>query len=505
MPRTIYEINTQVWLREQLWAKREGADLADVPREQIKEWAKMGIDAVWLLGVWTKGAATREICRSSPDLRARFSKIVPDLRDRDIIGSPFSIADYSLDPALGDETTLPRLRGKLRAHGIRLILDFVPNHLAVDHPWVQSHPERFVGGSDRDLEREPENYFRTPGQPDRVLAHGRDPYFAGWTDTAQINVFNRGARRAMIDALLAVSDRCDGARCDMAMLALNGVFKRTWGDLSLLEYPEDGPPEFWAEAIAAVRERHPDFLFMAEVYWGLESQLQNLGFDLTYDKALYDRILSGEGEGIREHLVSTRELWGRMVRFIENHDEARAARAFGPRHAAAALLISGLPGAVLYHEGQFEGRRAQVPVQLATRPKEPVDNDIGRFYSRLLRACAEPVMHDGEFRALEVSPAWEDNPSHRAIVAYARSLGAERRVVAVNIANHQAQAYIEFPLEGLERPVIELRDVLGDAHYYRSREKLAEKGLYLDMAPGTYHLFRVRPAPEGATPEGVGT
>src|SRR5205085_9460290 len=117
-------------------------------------------------------------------------------------------------------------------------------------PWVWAYPEYYVHGSDDDLAREPHNYRRveTKSGP-RVLAHGRDPYFPGWPDTLQLNYHSAALRRAVTDELLAVAGRCDGVRCDMAMLLLPDVIRRTWGDRAT---PADGHPPvdepFWPEA-----------------------------------------------------------------------------------------------------------------------------------------------------------------------------------------------------------------------------------------------------------------
>ena len=180
----------------------------------------------------------------------------------------------------------------------------------------------------------------------------------------------------MIGELGRVADCCDGVRCDMAMLLLPDVIRRTWGDKSL---PSDGRPPvdnpFWPEAIAQVHRRHPDLLFMAEVYWDLEWTLQQQGFDYTYDKRLYDRLRSRDVEGVRGHLHADMVFQRRCVRFLENHDEPRAASAFpSDVHRAAAILAFLTPGLRFFHDGQFEGRRDQGrdPAQAkATRAARP--------------------------------------------------------------------------------------------------------------------------------------
>src|SRR5262249_13310711 len=207
----------------------------------------------------------------------------------------------------------------------------VPNHMGPDHPWLQEHPDYFVEGTELDLARAPQNYTWIKGQRgDRLLAYGRDPYFAGWPDTVQLNYANPATQEAMIGELLRIAGQCDGVRCDMAMLVLPDVFERTWGRRA---------PLFWPRATERVRERFPHFLFMAEVYWDLEWTLQQQGFDYAYDKRLYDRLRGGHARPVREHLQAGLDYQNKLARFLENHDEPRAAATFSlEAHKAAAAI-----------------------------------------------------------------------------------------------------------------------------------------------------------------------
>src|SRR4029077_9896760 len=192
--------------------------------------------------------------------------------------------------------------------------------------------------------------------------------------------------------LAKVADRCDGVRCDMAMLLLPDVILRTWGEKSL---PKGGRPPvdapFWPEAIGEVRRRRPDFLFMAEVYWDLEWTLQQQGFDYTYDKRLYDRLRAQNAEGVRGHLRADMDFQRKCVRFLENHDEPRAASVFPMDvHRAAAVLAFFTPGLRFFHEGQLDGRRITAAIQLRRRQAESTDPAIRDFYSGLLECLKRP-------------------------------------------------------------------------------------------------------------------
>ena len=132
----------------------------DVPDEELDRLAPPGFDWIWLLSVWQTGPAGQRVSRGNPDWRAEFEETLPDLREEDIAGSGFAITGYTVHTQLGGDAALARLRTRLQQRGLRLMLDFVPNHMAPDHPWVESHPEYFVAGTEEDLRREPQNYTR---------------------------------------------------------------------------------------------------------------------------------------------------------------------------------------------------------------------------------------------------------------------------------------------------------------------------------------------------------
>jgi hypothetical protein len=374
----IFEIDTWPWLNALSRKLGHPVDLGSVPPEEWDRIATWGFDAVWLMGVWERSPAGTVIAREHPDLQAAYRSALPDFTPADVVGSPYAVHRYVVDEHLGGPEALKPARENLARRNIALILDFVPNHVAVDHPWTVQHPEYFVHESDG------------------AIAHGRDPYFPPWTDTAQLNAYHPQARKAMIDTIVGIARQCDGIRCDMAMLLLNDIFGKTWGSLA-------GPApadEFWKLAIAAV----PGFTFIGEVYWDLEWTMQQLGFDYCYDKRLYDRLVHENAATIRQHLSADIGYQSKLVRMIENHDEPRAASVFPPaKERAAASLIATLPGAKLFHQGQFEGKKIKLPVQLGRWPDEPADPGLFEFYRGLMRECKDPAIRRGEWRLLETA------------------------------------------------------------------------------------------------------
>ena len=317
-----------------------------------------------------------------------------------------------------------------------------------------------------------------------MLALGRDPYFPGWPDTLQLNYAEPALQAAMSEELERIARRCDGVRCDMAMLILPEVFQRTW---DLAAQP------FWPGAIAAVRSQHPDFVFLAEAYWGLEPTLQQQGFHFTYDKTLYDRLLAGEAAPVRDHLTAPPALQARCARFLENHDEPRSAASFSPdKLRAAAVIAFFTPGLRLFQRGQREGRRARVPVHLGRAPHEQDDAALSAFYDRLWDCLRDDAFHAGEFQLLRCDEAWPGNPSHEAFVAFAWSgANGARYLIAVNYAAHTSQCRLQLPWAELGAERASLVDRLHDVTYERDVAELRARGLYVELPAWGYHLLRL--------------
>jgi Alpha amylase, catalytic domain len=479
----IYEINTWVWLSELSTNSKSPVNLSSVPSSEWDAIAALGFDAVWLMGVWERSPAGIAIANRNANLLADFRRALPDYQTADNVGSPYCVRQYVVDKHLGGPKGLAIARKELATRGLRLILDLVPNHVAPDHPWVTKHPEYFIQGTSEDLQADPASCSQIGGA---VFACGRDPYFPAWPDVLQLNAFQPELRRALIDTLCDIASQCDGVRSDMSMLLINEIFERTWGSRA----GQRPGTEFWADIIPSVKKKHADFLFIAEAYWDLEWQLQQQGFDFCYDKRLYDRLEHDNAESIRLHLCADLAYQEKLLRFIENHDEPRAAAAFSAaKQKAAAITTSTLPGARLFHEGQFEGRNVRVPVFLGRRPQEPVDNDLRDFYVKLLAAINRPVFRDGNWKLCE-RYGWPDNHSYLSLVAWSWGKAEEQYLIVVNLSDRPAQALVKVGLENLAGNTWLFEDALSNAIYERSGDELLSSGLYVDLQSWGFHLFR---------------
>jgi hypothetical protein len=405
LPPLVYEINTRCWLHDLSAAAglspagQAGipppVTLATVPDDQFTHWQRLGFTHLWLMGVWQCGPV-----------------LATD--DPDAAPSPYAITRYTVPSALGGNSGLAKFRDRLHAHGMKLLLDFVPNHTSCLHPWVHSHPDRYI----HSLPSRPE-CFRAGRQ---WIAHGKDPYFSAWADTAQLDYRNAATRAAMTGELTALAAQCDGVRCDMSMLLLNDVFARTW---NAFPSPPNAPQtEFWSDAIACIRQSHRDFLFLAEAYWDREQDLLNLGFDYAYDKRVYDHLIARNPRALIEHLRSKGpQFLARTTHFLENHDEPPIASLLSfEEHRVAALLILALPGMRLLHEGQLTGATIRTGVHRRRRPSEPVQVAIQQWYEQLLTTLKDSAVGRGDFELLPNTPEnviairWQNEPGNFDLV-----------------------------------------------------------------------------------------
>ena len=481
MPRLhphLLEVSAWPWL-ERL-SKQAGTPitLGSVPEDVWDGYAQQGFDVLYLMGIWQRSIIGRELALAHPGLRAEYDRVLPGWTNDDVPGSPYCIADYVPDARMGGWAGVDAARESLRARGMQLMVDFVPNHTAFDHPWVQAHPERYVRGS-ADAQRQRPEGFRKVGSD--FIACGRDPYFPPWTDVAQLNYFNPETRTAMIDVLRTIREHADGVRCDMAMLILNDVFERTWRRDLGGEWPVPGS-EFWPAATREVQ----DLLYLAEVYWELEWTLQQQGFDFTYDKRLLDRLHAGSAEGVRGHLRAEPDYANRSARFLENHDEPRSAVQLGERLPAAATMLATLPGMRFFYDGQMDGARLRAPVQLGRWPEEPADAVTRRLYDRLLSISGEEIFHQGAWELLEVTDA--GNSSHSQLVAWEWIQENKRCFVIVNLGRAPADGYVplrDLPADGR----CAFADRLTDATFEVAAETLESPGLYVRLEAGRSHVL----------------
>jgi hypothetical protein len=486
----LYEINTAAWLFELSEKAGKTLLLGDVPAEEWDRFKAWGMDFIWLMGVWNRSQEGRKISLNSPESQAFFKTVLPTCTPEDIIGSCYSISAYGPDPLIGTWEDLDRARDELHRRGMGLILDFVPNHTGIDHHWLFQHPDYYIQVSEEVYRKDPDNYFPiTSNGKVHYIAHGRDPNFPAWTDTAQLNYFNPAVRSAMIERIADIARHCDGIRCDMAMLELSEIFQRVWGWTNKDPGYIMPAQEFWFEATRQV----PDLVYIAEAYWDTEWTLQQLGFDYVYDKRLYDRLRGGSPHEVYLHLTAGMDYQKKLARFIENHDELRSVAAFGKSKVKpAAAIISTLPGMRLFFAGQMEGKRIRLPIQIRQSRPEAVDPEIQAFYNKLLPLVSEKIFHAGEWRLRELLP--EVDRTSENLVAYTWKLDQVLRLVTANLDQHPSQARIRFQDELLNSKDYLITDLLSGFSFRQKGAEMLSPGMALQLAGYQARIFDISPA-----------
>ena len=488
MNSTIYEINTRVWIKR--FAQNNSAPkLIDIPYNYWETLIDKGIKYVWLMGIWETAPDTIEKYCFDDGLISEYKKALPDWKPEDVIGSPYAIDNYHINKTLATTDEFIQLKKNLNKLGLKIILDFIPNHFSADTSLLKTNPEIFLQGNEELFTKDELIYFKA--YDGNIYAHGRDPNFPAWLDIIQVNYFSDSARFFMIDTLKNITKLCDGVRCDMAMLPMNNIFQTTWQKpLEMLGTNRIGE-EFWVDAIRQTKEINNDFIFMAEAYWDTEWELQKLGFDFTYDKRLLDRLESGDAENILEHLQAEKEFQQKSVRFIENHDEKRAATTFGiEKSKAAVIVMSTIQGAALFHDGQFEGRNVRLPVQLGREPSEEINNSLVVFYDNLLEIVNHPVFTNGSWSL--ITPIQLDHDfTYKNILSWEWTLEKEKRIVVINYSDSSAYCRIKFDVERKQKTVT-LTDLLNETEYEREVIEIENLGLFIHLEAFESHVFEIK-------------
>lgn len=246
---SLYQINARSWLKKLAENTGHPKTLDNIPDSDFDKLSESGFEWIWLKGIWQNSM---------------------DEKTSDLL-----IRDYRVDNHLGGNLALFRFRKRLQDRGLKLMLDFVANHTAIDHDWVNDFPDYYVQGSEDNFLNEPSRYFKVRNESGELtLAYANDPFSDQQSRAAQLNYGNISLQKAMIGELIKISGQCDAVHCDLPMLILPGVFERRWNIQC---------KPFWSAAIKAVKEINPEFQFVAEVAWDQEGKLlQEMGFNHTY-------------------------------------------------------------------------------------------------------------------------------------------------------------------------------------------------------------------------------
>jgi hypothetical protein len=485
MQNKLYQINTRVLLTHLSRELGKAASLSDIPDVMLDHWSSMGMNWIWMLGIWQTGPASCEVSRTNADWLREYHETLPDLTTDDIGGSMFAIQDYRVHDAFGGREGLKSFRDRLSKRGLKLMLDFVPNHVALDHQWLKSNPDYFIEGTAEQLASQPANYVELAiDGAKRIYAHGRDPYFPGWPDTVQLDYGNPKLQSAMKDVLVDIATQCDGVRCDMAMLILPDIFEHTWSRPCA---------DFWKDAIPAAKKANRDFELMAEVYWQRERDVLDRGFDFAYDKDLYDKLRKEPARVINQHLDVDPSYQSKLARFLENHDEARAAKVFDAnKHQAAAIVSYFASGLKFFHQGQFEGKQVRITPHLVRGPDEPVNAQLSDFYRKLLELLKKPAVMNGTLKHLVAKEAWSGNWTAEDFIVYQWSAtGQPTMLIAVNYSSHRSQCYVPIENVQLTEPRCKFTNLWQGNSWERDTHAVQQQGYYFDLAEWEFVILEM--------------
>lgn len=450
--RTMYLINTRLWFN--------GLGIKSIDDVPDTEWEKLfeKYDNFWFMGIYRPSQKGQENAKKYWE---QYQYYLPDIdKEKDVVSSPFAVPEYYPNPAIANSwQEWDKMVEKLHQKGKRVFIDFVPNHTALDHPWVESHPEYYIQGDKQQYQDNPSHFVEiidNHGQI-RYLAHGKDPYFDPWSDTLQLNYANLELQKRMEEELINLSKHADGFRCDMAVLITPDVFLKTWGsylsneekqnlESSLQNRDEDKQNlefSFWRRVVsrlkeATTREGENKFELIAEAYWEVD-KIEKY-FDFIYNHDLYKQIVETLGNGpnidLKSHLDyllrnpnNDKKHW---VFYTENHDEKRAVDAMDEQFSKPAAVLSAMikNSIFMVNQGQEVGCRYHPPMQVFRCRKEDINQSMAKFYDELILIRRSRLFQTGDIKIIEPKN-YDQNSILFEVVN--RKLG-QKAIVVVNIS-----------------------------------------------------------------------
>ncbi len=549
MPRLVLIAkNAYVWL-DQLSRQygREITRLDQVPDEELALLARRGFSGLWLIGLWERSTASKEIKQR--------------MGQADAVASAYSLYDYDIAYDLGGWDALNNLRWRAWQAGLRLAADMVPNHMGIDSKWVVEHPDWFLSlpyspypnyeFNSGDLSRDSrvgiileDHYYnhsdaavvfkrvdRWSGEV-RYIYHGNDGTSMPWNDTAQLNFLKGEVREAVIQTILHVARNFPVIRFDAAMTLAKKHIQRLW-------FPEPGaggaipsrsehgltradfeaviPNEFWREVVDRVAAEVPDTLLLAEAFWMMEGYfVRTLGMHRVYNSAFMHMLRDEDNAKYRQLIKNTLEydprILQRYVNFMNNPDEKTAVEQFGKadKYFGVCVLMATMPGLPMYGHGQVEGFAEKYGMEYRrAKWHETPDEGFINYHEQVIF----PLNHRRHlFAGVEnfwlydfFSPAGFVNED---VFAYSNQHGQERSLVLYHNKYAQASGWVKTSVaslvdghlvqkslaEGLALPsgaldFVIFRDNMSGLEYLRSGKELAENGLYVELGAYQCHVF----------------
>ncbi|MCK6551037.1 alpha-amylase, partial [Myxococcota bacterium] len=470
MPRVVMIAkSTFVWL-DQLSKKysRPIHTLAEIPDEELATLASRGFTALWLIGLWRRSHASKQI------------KLLQG--NHDATASAYSLHDYEIAPELGGEDAYQVLRSRAQRHGIRLASDMVPNHVGLDARWVIEHPERFVQSphppfpgyrfTGPELSTDPrvsikieDGYWqrtdaavvfqrvdRHTGET-RYIYHGNDGTTMPWNDTAQLDYLRADVREAVIQTILHVARKFPIIRFDAAMTLAKKHYQRLWFPLpgtggaipsraehamTRERFDELFPAEFWREVVDRVAVEVPNTLLLAEAFWLMEGYfVRTLGMHRVYNSAFMNMLKREDNAGFRASIRNVLEfnpqILKRHVNFMNNPDEEPAIAQFGrdDKYFGVCVLLSTMPGLPMFGHGQVEGLHEKYGMEYvrAKWDERPDEHLVDRHAREIFPLLKKRYLFADVEQFFMYDLVRDDGSVDEDVFAYSNRFGGERALV----------------------------------------------------------------------------
>ena len=553
MPRLVMVAkNAYVWLNQ--LSRQFGGDISrldQIPDESLDQLAQWGFTGLWLIGLWERSVASREIKQMTGN--------------PDAVASAYSLSRYKIAERLGGEASYHNLAERCAKRGIRLASDMVPNHMGIDSDWVYEHPEWFIQTdqppfpsyqfNSPDLSKRPnisihledhyysrsdasvvfKHYDHESGKT-RYIYHGNDGTSMPWNDTAQINYLDPTVREAVIQTILDVARKSPIIRFDAAMTLTKKHYQRLWfpqpgtgGDIpsradfamTKEDFDKAMPEEFWREVVDRVAVEVPDTLLLAEAFWLMEGYfVRTLGMHRVYNSAFMHMMRNEENEKYRQLIKNTLvydpQILKRYVNFMNNPDEETALEQFGKgdKYFGICTLLSTMPGLPMFGHGQIEGYSEKYGMEYY-RPyrDETPDQGLIDWHAKTIF----PLLHRrkifAEVENFRLYDFWSDRGGvDENVFAYSNTWQAQAALVIYNNHSENTSGWIKqsaqflvkngdnsqleessladaLQLQGNEADLVLYRENKTGLWYLRSLIEIREKGMHFELPAYGYQVL----------------
>ena len=552
MPRVVMLAkNIFVWLN-QLSKKyqRDIYRLDQIPDEELDRLASWNINALWLIGLWERSAASKKIKQFCGNPEAA--------------PSAYSLYDYVIAEQLGGEGSFENLKYRCTQRHIRLSSDMVPNHTGIFSKWILERPDYFIQTSNSpypsytftgpdlsddshyQIRIEDKYYAKTDaavvfqliddwsGQI-RYIYHGNDGTNMPWNDTAQLNLLLPEVRESLIQTIMHVARKTPIIRFDAAMTLAKKHFSRLW-------YPQPGhggaipsrsdyalsyeafnqvfPEEFWREVVDRINTEMPHTLLLAEAFWLMEGYfVRSLGMHRVYNSAFMHMFMKEENDKYRDLITNTLEfnpeILKRYVNFMSNPDEETAVNQFGKgdKYFGVAVMMITLPGLPMFAHGQIEGYTEKYGMEYyKAYYDEFVDENLVKRHEEELFPLMQKRYLFSQVSNFEFYDFIDEFGNlNENVFAFSNMSGSERTLVLYNNSYEQTKGKIYFSTGKVisetdtqlkKKSVTEalnlntngdvfyiLNDHKTKMEFLRNGKELAEEGLSVFLNGYQYHVF----------------